>query len=470
MQSISRRRALLGLGGGAVAATVAACSGTNAIGATRDIAGLSTTPTTIPLTASQSALGGGTWRLFAQDDLNFQTQFALGESGSIACAGEVMAVVAQANAAPGGASYQSVFDAFIAMANRVQEQAAAALKEGHLATAQGRFLRSAKYYAQALYWVFGTSTPDANESVCMAMDGVFTEGMKLRPLPTEQVEIPYGDSTLPGWFMKPANDNRKRPTIIMNNGSDGQNVDMLAQGGEAALARGYNVLIFEGPGQCSQLFVKHIPFRPDWNNVLTPVVDFLVKRSDVDPKAIAVRGISFGGLLVPQAAAYEHRFAAIVADPGSVDDWNNYPKFITDMYVAGDPKKTNDSWKMIRDGATPTQKFNLIKTMSIFTREAYADACRGQLVTDFYAWATDQNRYNITSILGQITTPTLVTQYDGDTWFGTMPEQMFKGIHAKESAFHRFTAVDGAEGHCGPMAPQVTNEVCWDFVDHVLGR
>ena len=61
----------------------------------------------------------------------------------------------------------------------------------------------------------------------------------------------------------------------MNNGSDGQNVDMLAQGGLAALERGYNVVIFEGPGQGSQLFLHDVPFRPDWENVITPIVDHL---------------------------------------------------------------------------------------------------------------------------------------------------------------------------------------------------
>ena len=65
--------------------------------------------------------------------------------------------------------------------------------------------------------------------------------------------------------MKPERGGARRPTIIMNNGSDGQNVDMLAQGGLAALERGYNVVIFEGPGQGSQLFLHDVPFRPDWS-------------------------------------------------------------------------------------------------------------------------------------------------------------------------------------------------------------
>jgi hypothetical protein len=33
-----------------------------------------------------------------------------------------------------------------------------------------------------------------------------------------------------------------------------------------------------------------------------------------------------------------------------------------------------------------------------------------------------------------------------------------------------FTAVDGAQYHCGPMAPQISNEACWDWLDEVFER
>ena len=36
-----------------------------------------------------------------------------------------------------------------------------------------------------------------------------------------------------------------------------------------ALERGYNVLIFDGPGQGGALVVQKLPMRPDWENVVT---------------------------------------------------------------------------------------------------------------------------------------------------------------------------------------------------------
>ena len=295
MQTMSRRRILAGMGAGAAAVALASCTGKSSPSAADP------TATTLGLTGTADELGQGSFTLFAQSDLNFQTLFALGEAGQNAAAGEVIAVVAEANSVAGGATYQSVYDAWIAMGNRLEEAAVAAEKAGHTVTARSSYIRAAKYYAQALYWVLGTSTPGAEKAVYTTMNDAFVAGMKLMATPTEQVAIPYDKGTLPGWFMKPAKDDTRRPTIILNNGSDGQNVDMLAQGGLAALERGYNVLIFEGPGQGSQLFVDNVPFRPDWQNVITPIVDWLGKRSDVATDKIALRGISFGGLLTPQA-------------------------------------------------------------------------------------------------------------------------------------------------------------------------
>jgi hypothetical protein len=61
-------------------------------------------------------------------------------------------------------------------------------------------------------------------------------------------------------------------------------------GGWAALERGYHAMTSDGPGQQAALFLRGSPFRHDWEAVLTPVVDAMVARPDVDPDRIAVIG------------------------------------------------------------------------------------------------------------------------------------------------------------------------------------
>ena len=106
-------------------------------------------------------------------------------------------------------------------------------------------------------------------------------------------------------------------------------------GGAAALERGYNALIFEGPGQGSMLFEREIFFRPDWEHVVTPIVDWLTAQPDVDANRIAITGWSLCGESVIRAAAFEHRLAAVVADPGVLDVWLSYPAFLRKLFTGG---------------------------------------------------------------------------------------------------------------------------------------
>jgi hypothetical protein len=55
------------------------------------------------------------------------------------------------------------------------------------------------------------------------------------------------------------------------------------------------VFVYDCPGQQSMLFERGAPFRYDWEAVLTPVIDTLVARPDVDASALAGYGISQGG-------------------------------------------------------------------------------------------------------------------------------------------------------------------------------
>lgn len=134
--------------------------------------------------------------------------------------------------------------------------------------------------------------------------------------PFEPVLIPYEETTLPGYYMSPGSTGRPRPVLLMNNGSDGPISDMYVFGGAGALARGYGVLAYDGPGQGAALYRQGLSLRPDWERVVTPVVDYALSRDDVDPERIAIYGASMGGYMVARAAAFEHRIAAAITDPG----------------------------------------------------------------------------------------------------------------------------------------------------------
>lgn len=104
-------------------------------------------------------------------------------------------------------------------------------------------------------------------------------------MPGERLQIRYEDTTLPGHFSRApdAEPGEPRPLVVLNNGSDGATSHMGLFGGWAALERGYHAMTFDGPGQPAALFRQGIPFRHDWEAVLTPVVDAMAARPTSTP-------------------------------------------------------------------------------------------------------------------------------------------------------------------------------------------
>jgi pimeloyl-ACP methyl ester carboxylesterase len=127
------------------------------------------------------------------------------------------------------------------------------------------------------------------------------------------------NTTLPGYLHRVDESDTKRPLLILHTGFDGSAEETHGQGARAGVERGWNVLAFDGPGQYGPIHRERLPFRPDWEKVVTPVVDFALILAGVDPEKIALMGMSLGGYLAPCAAAFEKRIPALVANDGIND-------------------------------------------------------------------------------------------------------------------------------------------------------
>jgi hypothetical protein len=347
------------------------------------------------------------------------------------------------------------------LAERIEAIAVTALADGHPVSARGAYLRAAAYFAAAQVFVDGIEDPDgALEVLFTSHRRCFDAHVELLDPPAHRVGIPYEGDSLPGYLFVPTDDGLARPTVILCNGSDGAVTSLWPGLAQPALARGYNALVFDGPGQQSMLFDRHVPFRPDWEHVVTPVVDFLVGRPEVKADNLAIYGISQAGYWVARALAFEHRIAAGVVDPG-VDDvsasWRvNLPDEMVKLLDANDEKTFNEFMAIGMESATAQER----QTME-WRAKPY-----GPQPSAFATFKT-VDQYRIGDLVKRISTPIMVTDPEGEQFWPGQSKRLFDALPGPK-VLVPFTRAEGADMHCEPMARTLLEQRMYDWLDPYL--
>jgi dienelactone hydrolase len=405
--------------------------------------------------SSRSAPGG----FFANADFDYEARIVLGAAASgIGDVGLVLATLDQVT----DGDPRSWFDAWTAVAADLAARGDEALGRGHLRTASWAFLAAAEYYAKALVFVDGL----ADQSVLLP---TFRKGRSCWEKVVDasqgrfvRVQVPYEGTTLPGYLLRPDATGAARPTLVVTNGSDGSLPGLLEYGASEALNRGWNAFLFDGPGQQSMLFEHGVPFRHDWEAVLTPVIDVLAGRPDVDASALTGYGISQGGYWITRAVAFERRMVAAVADPGVVDvsaGWTAHlPPPLLDMLNSGQEDAFNSAMAKVQASASP----EAARTMA-FRSKPYG-------MTDPFDLFTEVRKYQLRDVAGQITTPTLILNPDNEQFFPGQPKQLYDLLPGEKEIIG-FTQAQGANFHCQPTGRQLTHTQMLDWLaDHLPPR
>ncbi len=202
------------------------------------------------------------------------------------------------------------------LAARVQADAERSRKQGRGISAFDGFLRASNYYRTAYVFQFSDRQERELRHAYDLHRECFRQAVSLMNGAVEEVGIPYEDTTLRGYFFRSNGAAAPGPTLILNGGYDSTAEECYFWNAAAGLRRGYHCLVFDGPGQGAARIEQGLPFRPDWEAVIRPVVDWLLKRPEVDGGRIGLIGLSFGGYLALRGATGDERLAACVADPG----------------------------------------------------------------------------------------------------------------------------------------------------------
>ncbi|OAA46796.1 dipeptidyl aminopeptidase/acylaminoacyl peptidase [Beauveria brongniartii RCEF 3172] len=317
------------------------------------------------------------------------------------------------------------------------------------------WLQASNYFRTAEFFRWENYDKDElAQLLYMSSETYFEKAMALSPYAYEAVTIPYEKTTLRGYFVAVDKTDKPRKTIIFNGGYDSTSSEGWFAIGAAAPARGYNFLAFDGPGQGGAIRKQKLHFRPDWEYVLTPVVDYALTRTDVDASRIAVFGWSMGGYLVARAGTREHRAAALILDDGVLD--------FGAAFRAKQPAFVQRLLEQKYDGVCDWL-FGMMAATSTGIRWALLNGQWTLGVRSASELARATRAYTKVGISQDIKTPCLVMDAENDHFLNGQPELLRRTLTCENESVS-LRAEEGADTHCHQGAFFRTHQVIFDYL------
>lgn len=349
--------------------------------------------------------------------------------------------------------------AFSELGQRVEALGQTALSAGHRVSAREHFMRASMYYRAAEYYC--DPFKPAHRRWGMASREAFIFGASLLNVPVQVVQIPYEQAWIPAYYFSSETDDgssEPRKTLLVNTGFDGSGEELYFEVGRAALERGYNVLLMDGPGQTGMTRLHpHLKFRPDWETPIRKVLDWLYEQPGVDTKRIAYYGISLGGYFATRATCHEPRIAALIANSPIVDLKRYQMGFFPPGTADAPPELMLEWMDSIPPSELPDSTRALLRIAFFrFGTESLQDWLR--ILT---AFRTDQD-------LGRIRIPCLSLVGESEGGEPLKQAQYFCEHVAGAVHQHVFGFREGADTHCQVANLPLSAAVIFDWLDNLF--
>jgi dienelactone hydrolase len=353
--------------------------------------------------------------------------------------------------------FESWHREFIALARQVEQEGWGEDRSSPV-TLRDRAFRAASYYRAADFFLHGKPSDPRIMTTWASATEQFDRAIARLPVAGERVTIQADGFTVPAIFYRAARSTTPRPTVLMFNGFDGSQEEMLHLSGLAALERGFHVLTFEGPGQPTVVREQGLGFRHDWEEVVTPVVDYCEAVPEIDASRLGLIGVSFGGYLAPRAAAFEPRIRAVVTIDGLFNGYESVTNLLT------------PELKALLDG----------EEMDAFNAAMYA-AMEGETglrwyiehglwcfrVSTPYDFFGRARSYTLEGVAEQITCPVLVCDA-AEEHLNPGQAKKLAAVLGDRATLRTFTAEESAGAHSHPGAALLMNGVVFDWLSETL--
>ena len=271
----------------------------------------------------------------------------------------------------------------------------------------------------------------------------------------QKIQVPYGTGFLPVIYVKAREEAKDR--VLLHGGNDSYYEEFFFPA--LALAeRGFDVYLFEGPGQGGVLRVGNMKFDPAWEKPVKALLDYF-KLDDV-----TIIGASLGGYLAPRAAAFEKRIRRVIA-------WSIFPDFLHVILSDHPPAVTKIMERVFDSPAAPVM--NLIYRKAMTKNELI----RWNLSHGMYAYGADSpmdyirkvRKFTLRGIADRITQDVLIVGAKEDHFISPrlFHEEYDLLSNVRSLTFRLFTNQQDAGGHCNVGNFPLVLDAVTDWMDEV---
>ncbi len=347
---------------------------------------------------------------------------------------------------------------FAAMGQRLEKDAETRLRRTHRVSAADQYIRACNAWRAAEYYT-DVSDPHHKEYGIRSRE-CFLAAMRAEDRTCEILEIAYQNQILPGYFLAAGPDRGR--TLIAVSGFDGTLEETFIQTGDAALQRGYNLLLLAGPGQMDTFrFNAQTCFEPDYETPLGLFLDYLDGRKEIDSARLGLIGISFGGYFAARAASRDARIKALVANSPIVDLHDYMAGF-----VGFDPARMPDEQDFTLDDLPQISD----TMMNAQMKATAANLIRRFGCRSFKETFTRLRDFTVQDHLGDIQCPCLGLVGEGE---GTEPRRQYdlfvqQAGRQNQTVGKVFTAEEGTDSHCQVGNLAYANAVIFDWLDELF--
>ena len=215
---------------------------------------------------------------------------------------------------------------------------------------------------------------------------------------------------------------------------------------------GYEVYMFEGPGQGGVVRVQNMHFTYKWEEPVKAVLDYY------NLEDITIIGISLGGYLAPRAAAFDSRITKVVA-------WSVFPCFL-DVIMGQLNNKTKKLFKFaMKLHLKPiiNKAFKKRAKKSPIIDWGLKHGCYAYEAKDAYGYANKLKEYDIKPVADKITQDMLIIGASKDHFidYHLINKELDMLTNTKSLTFRLFTDKEEADNHCNVG----NGKIVLDFID-----